>query len=328
MSKKRILSGIQPTGRLHLGNYLGAISNWVKLQDEYQCFYMIADLHALTTAYEETENIAKDKLDVTMDLIASGIDPKKVCLFTQSDIPEHSELHLILSMITPLSWLQRVPTYKSKINEMKEKDLGTYGFLGYPLLQAADILIYKADIVPVGKDQLPHLELTREIARRFNHFYGNIFSEPKEILTEFPILPGTDGRKMSKSYNNTIPISIPPEEIKKIVMSMFTDPARKTRKDPGHPEECAVFAYHKIFNTPKRCEEIKPSCKNASIGCVECKKEFAKLLVNTLAEVRQKRVELEGNEGFVKDILSQGAKEAQKEAQITLNEVKKSIKLA
>jgi len=326
-NKKRILSGIQPTGRLHLGNYLGAVQNWVKLQDEFECFYMIADLHALTTSYEETLSIQEDKYQVALDLISSGIDPKKACIFNQSDVPEHSELHLILSMITPLAWLERVPTYKSKIEEMKEKDLGTYGFLGYPLLQAADILIYKADFVPVGKDQLPHLELTREIARRFNYLYKNVFPEPMEKLTEFPILPGTDGRKMSKSYNNTIPISLPEEESQKIIMSMFTDPRRKTRKDKGHPDVCPVFSYHKIFNAPQRQNEISSACKAAEIGCVECKKEFAGLLINELQKVRSKRNELEKDKNCVLDILASGAKEAQIIAKSTLEEVKKAINL-
>ncbi|MDD5594535.1 MAG: tryptophan--tRNA ligase, partial [Candidatus Margulisbacteria bacterium] len=229
MNKKRVLSGIQPTGRLHLGNLIGAVENWVELQKNHDCFFFIADYHALTTAYAETKELKENIKQVAIDLLSAGIAPEKAVIFKQSDVPEHAELHLLFSMITPLSWLERVPTYKSKIEELKEKDLGTYGFLGYPVLQAADILIYKADFVPVGEDQLPHLELTREIARRFNFLYKEIFPEPKAALTRFPVLPGTDGRKMSKSYQNTIAIADPPETIRKKVGVMVTDPARIKR---------------------------------------------------------------------------------------------------
>ncbi|HVN67316.1 MAG TPA: tryptophan--tRNA ligase, partial [Candidatus Sulfotelmatobacter sp.] len=226
MNKKRVLSGIQPTGRLHLGNLIGAVENWVKLQDQAECFFFIADYHALTSAYAETKDLKDNIKQVAIDLLSAGIEPEKAVIFKQSDVPEHAELHLLLSMITPLPWLERIPTYKSKIEDMKEKDLGTYGFLGYPVLQAADILVYKADLVPVGEDQLPHLELTREIARRFNFLYQEIFPEPKDALTRFPVLPGTDGRKMSKSYQNTIAMSDTPEAIRKKVGVMVTDPAR------------------------------------------------------------------------------------------------------
>ena len=229
--KKRVLSGIQPTGKLHLGNLIGAIENWVKLQEKHDCYFFIADLHALTSTYDDIKSLKSDIQGIAIDLLAAGLDPSKCVIFKQSDLPEHAELHLLLSMIIPLPWLERVPTYKSKINELKGKDLGTYGFLGYPVLQAADILIYKADYVPVGQDQLPHLELTREIARRFNHFYGDVFPEPKDMLTEFPVLPGTDGRKMSKSYGNTIAISDPAEVIRQKVSMMVTDPARVKKDD-------------------------------------------------------------------------------------------------
>lgn len=327
IKKGRILSGIKPTGKIHLGNYLGALSNWVKLQEEYEAFYFIADLHSLTTAYEDTSNIAQDKKDLMIDLLAIGLDPKKCTLFVQSDVPEHAELHLIFSMVTPLSWLERVPTYKKIKQEMKGHDLNTYGFLGYPVLQAADILIYKADIVPVGKDQLPHLELTREIARRFNHFFEPVFPEPKDKLTNFPILPGTDARKMSKSYNNTINISDDPQVIQKKVMSMFTDPAREKRTDKGHPEKCPVHAYHEIFNKPERVEDIEKKCKAAQIGCVECKKELAELMISALKDIQAKRRELLKDFGQVQKIFAEGAEKARIIAAQTLQEAKKAIKL-
>ncbi|MBU0579831.1 MAG: tryptophan--tRNA ligase, partial [Candidatus Margulisbacteria bacterium] len=311
ISKKgRILSGIKPSGKVHLGNYLGALSNWVKLQEEYDAFYMIADLHALTTAYEDTSNIAEDKKDLMLDLLAIGLDPKKCTLFVQSEVPEHAELHLILSMVTPLPWLERVPTYKALKEEMKGHDLNTYGFLGYPVLQAADILVYNADIVPVGKDQLPHVELTREIARRFNNFFGHVFNEPKDKLTEFPILPGLDGRKMSKSYNNTINISDESEVITKKVMTMFTDPTRIKRTDKGHPEKCPVHAYHKIFNRPERVLQIAQDCKAAKIGCVDCKKELAVKINDALKEIHSKRKELSKDFKSVKKVFTEGAEKA------------------
>ena len=326
MAKKRVLSGIQPTGRLHLGNYIGALKNWVKLQDEYECYFFIADLHALTTAYDETENLHKIIRDVAIDLIAIGLDPKKCCIFKQSDVPEHSELHLIFSMITPLPWLERVPTYKSKIKELKEKDLGTYGFLGYPVLQAADILIYNADLVPVGQDQLPHLELTREIARRFNYFYKEIFSIPKDLMTEVPVLPGLDGRKMSKSYKNVIELADSPEVIKKKVASMITDPARVKRQDKGHPDVCAVYEYHKIFNE-KDSKEIAKKCKTADIGCVDCKKIVAEKLIELLAPIQARRKELEAGAKKIEKILSDGAEIAGKESSKTMVGVKKAMGL-
>jgi len=322
--KKRVLSGIQPTGRLHLGNYIGALKNWIKLQDEYECYFFIADLHALTTAYDETQSLGNTIHEVAIDLLSVGLDPKKCCIFRQSDVPEHSELHLIFSMITPLPWLERVPTYKSKIKELKEKDLGTYGFLGYPVLQAADILMYKADLVPVGQDQLPHLELTREIARRFNYFYKEVFPIPKDLLTKVPVLPGLDGRKMSKSYGNVIEIADPPEQIKKKVGSMITDPARVKKNDKGHPDVCAVFEYHKIFNEDAS-QEIEKKCKNADIGCVECKKIVAEKLIEMLAPIHAKRKEFEGNEKHLQEVLADGAARAKKEAVKTMADVKNAM---
>lgn len=324
--KKRLLSGIQPTGKMHLGNYLGAVSNWVELQHKYDSFFVIVDLHALTSVYDNPERLRRDKFDLAVDLISAGIDPEKCCLYYQSDVPEHSELHLILSMITPLPWLTRVPTYKGKIEEMQDKDLNTYGFLGYPVLQAADIILFKANIVPVGKDQLPHLEIAREIIRRFHSLYKQtVFPEPEPAFTEFPVLPGTDGRKMSKSYGNTIPVSTPADEMRKLVMGMFTDPNRKRRTDPGNPDICPVFTYHKIFNTQQRQEYIDKTCREAKIGCVECKKELADMLVESLAGFRKKREELLKDPAEVDNILRKGAEKARHVASETLTEVKRVI---
>ncbi len=325
--KTRLLSGIQSTGKMHLGNYLGAVLNWVTLQSQFDAYFMIADLHSLTTVYENSAQLREDKRELVLDLLASGIDPDQACLFYQSEVPEHSELHLILSMITPLPWLTRVPSYKSKIEEIQDKDLDTYGFLGYPVLQAADILLYKAQRVPVGKDQLPHLELAREIARRFNHFYGPVFPEPQESLTQFPTLPGLDGRKMSKSYGNTIPISASPEVMQKLVLSMLTDPARIRRTDVGHPDLCPVFAFHRIYNSKERQGEISTLCQTAQIGCVECKKECARLVLDSLSEFRQKRLHFSSDLGEVENILRKGAQKARETAAQTLSEVKRAIGL-
>jgi len=324
MEKKRVLSGIQPTGLLHLGNLIGAIENWVRLQDKYECYFFIADIHALTTVYDNIGRLPEDIKQITIDLLSAGIDPDKCVFFKQSDLPEHSELHLLFSMITPLPWLERVPTYKSKIEEMKEKDLGTYGFLGYPVLQAADILIYKANLVPVGQDQLPHIEFTREIARRFNNFYGNVFPEPDGLLTEFPVLPGTDGRKMSKSYGNTIAISDQPETISKKVSIMVTDPARVKREDKGHPEVCTVYEYYKVF-AKNRADNVAVECREAQRGCVACKKELAEVLVGYLAPIHARRREFEQVPDKVAQILSAGAEKARLVAARTLTEAKHAM---
>jgi tryptophanyl-tRNA synthetase len=256
MAKKRVLSGMQPSGLLHLGNLMGALDNWRRLQDsgQYDCYFFIADWHALTTQYADTSRLRDFTREMIIDWLSAGLDPGKSVLFQQSQLPEHAVLHVLLSMITPLPWLERVPTYKEKMDEIRDKDMNTYGFLGYPVLQAADILIYKADFVPVGIDQLPHLELTREICRRFNSFYGNVLPEPQPLMTEYPKLPGTDGRKMSKSYNNTINLSDSPEDITKKVMNMVTDPARKRRQDPGDPDVCPLFTLDRIF-APKEWQE-------------------------------------------------------------------------
>ncbi len=325
-TKKRVLSGIQPTGRLHLGNLIGAVENWVRLQKKYDCYFFIADLHALTSAYDETEHFKEDIKQITIDLLSAGIDPKKCVFFKQSDLTEHSELHLMLSMITPLPWLERVPTYKSKIEELKEKDLGTYGFLGYPVLQAADILIYKAESVPVGQDQLPHIELAREIARRFNYFYKEVFPIPQDLLTEFPVLPGIDGRKMSKSYGNTIALSDSPEVIRKKVASMITDPARVKKEDKGHPEVCSIYEFYKVF-AKDRTDRVAAECREAKRGCVECKKEFTKILLDYLEPIHKKRKELEKNPKRLEKILAEGAEKARKVASQTLQEAKRAMGL-
>ncbi|MFA6431479.1 MAG: tryptophan--tRNA ligase [Candidatus Margulisiibacteriota bacterium] len=323
---KRVLSGIQPTGRLHLGNLIGAVNNWVKLQHEHECFFFIADYHALTTAYSDTSHLRDDIHQLAIDLLSAGIDPEKCTLFKQSDIPEHAELHLLFSMLTPIPWLERVPTYKSKIDELKEKDLGTFGFLGYPVLQAADILIYKADLVPVGEDQLPHLELTREIGRRFNYLYKEIFPMPKDALTAFPVLPGIDGRKMSKTYKNAIAISDSPETVEKKVKEMVTDPARIKRDDLGHPDVCPVFRYYQIF-AKEQCDKVSSDCREAKRGCVECKKELAKILIQYLAPIYEKRKIYEKDKALVEKILLRGAENAKKVAKKTLDEAKKAIGL-
>jgi len=322
----RILSGIQPSGRLHLGNLIGALANWVKLQDKYESFFMIADLHALTTGYMNTKQMKENIFQLAVDMVSSGLDPEKCTIFVQSDVPEHCELNLIFSMITPLAWLERVPTYKSKIDELKDVDLGTYGFLGYPVLQAADILIYKADVVPVGQDQLPHIELTREIARRFNNLYGEVFPEPKELMTEVPVMPGLDGRKMSKSYGNTIAISDPPDVIEKKVNSMVTDPARVRKSDPGHPEVCTVFAYHKIYSGGE-IEGIGSACRKATIGCTECKKGLASKLIASLKDVYKKRLELEADRSIIEKMLAGGKEKASVIAKQTLFDAKRIMGL-
>ncbi|OGI12337.1 MAG: tryptophan--tRNA ligase [Candidatus Margulisbacteria bacterium GWF2_35_9] len=324
---KRLLSGIQSTGNMHLGNYFGAVKNWVDMQHDYEAFYMVADLHALTTSYEDGVNIMKNTYEVIADLIACGIDPNKSTPFVQSRIPEHSELHLIFSMITPLPWLERVPTYKSKIEELKGKDLNTYGFLGYPVLQAADIMLYQADVVPVGKDQAPHLELTREVVRRFNHLYNStFFMEPKEIFTEFPVIPGTDGNKMSKSYGNAIYLSDDAETVTQKIMKMFTDPQRLRRTDPGRPEICPLFAFQEIFN-PKETKTIAADCKSAKIGCVDCKKKCLTNMLVFIEPIRMKRVELLNDKKMLDEIIDKGTKRAQKVAHETVNKVKEIIKI-
>ncbi len=326
MKKGTILSGMRPTGALHLGNYFGALENWVKLQDEYNCYFFVADWHALTTGYEDTTQVKNNINDLVVDWISAGLDPDKCTIFLQSSVLEHAELHLLFSMTTPLSWLYRCPTYKDQLNQMKDKNITTYGFLGYPCLQAADILIYKADYVPVGEDQLPHLELTREIARRFNHMYDEVFPEPDAILTKAKVLPGTDGRKMSKSYNNTIALSDSPDDIIRKVKTMVTDPARIRKDDPGHPEVCTVFSFHKIFNESE-VSEIEEQCRAGKIGCVQCKKKLADKMIEHLEPIYKRRQNILKNPGMIKEIIHTGNENAKKVAQKTMEDVRKAMKI-
>jgi len=325
--KDRVLSGMQASGRLHLGNLLGALENWKRLQDRYECFFFVADWHALTSNYADPAVVQEATWEMLIDWLAAGVDPEKSTLFVQSWVMEHAELHLLLSMITPLPWLERVPTYREKQQELKERDLGTYGFLGYPVLQAADILIYKAQHVPVGVDQLPHLELTREIARRFNHFYGPVFPEPQALLTEVPKLPGVDGRKMSKSYNNAIFLSDPPETVAKKIRSMITDPARKRRHDPGNPEVCTVYAFHRIYTDPTQVQEIDQGCRTAGIGCVDCKKILEERLLAAMAPFWERRREWSACGTQVREVAAAGSARAREVAAQTMAEVREAMKL-
>jgi len=325
MNKKRVLSGMRPTGKLHLGHLFGAIDNWVAMQNEYQCCYMVADWHALTTDYANTKNILPNSKEMVLDWLACGIDPKKAVIFRQSEVPEHAELNLLLGMITPLGWLFRCPTYKEQLGELKDKDLHNFGFLGYPVLQAADILIYKANVVPVGEDQLAHLELTREIARRFNGIYSDVFPEPQALLTPSKRVPGLDGRKMSKSYGNAITLDEKPETIKQKVMQMFTDPQKIRANDQGHPEGCVVFAFNKLYNT--NFSQIENACKEGHTGCVQCKKMLIELLCAALLPLAQKREELKRQKGLVENVLEAGAKSAKELAFQTMEEVRKAVHL-
>ncbi len=327
MSKKRVLSGIQPSGKLHIGNLVGALQNWVKIQDDYECYYFIADWHALTSQYSDTSQVKEYIKDVLVNCLAAGLDPDKVTIFQQSHVLEHAELHLLLSMITPLGWLERVPSYKEKQNEVKDKDLNTYGFLGYPLLQSSDIMMYRAHLVPVGVDQVPHLEITREIARRFNNFYGEVFPEPDALLTQFPKVPGIDGRKMSKTYGNCIFLSDSPKEVEQKIRTMTTDPQRIKRTDKGDPELSPVFQLHKIFSSKDEQDEVAEGCRTAGIGCIDCKKVLIKNLMTVLEPIWNRRSELLDNPDKLEDIISSGSNKAQKAAAATMEKVRDVIGL-
>ena len=389
--KKRVLSGMRPTGHLHIGHYFGALKNWIRMQDEYECFYFVADWHALTSDYAEPGQIAQNTVEIATDWLAAGLDPQKSTFFVQSQVPEHAELHLLLSMVTPLSWLERVPTYKEQIDNIKDKNLHTYGFLGYPVLQSADIVMYDADLVPVGEDQVSHVELSREIVRRFNYFNGgklqpgltqkeqweaaqiavpklpagyyeggvkgdfsnllsdarserglegylevlrnnpkyftnpDILNEPAVLLTETPRIPGTDGRKMSKSYGNAILLNEEDESIRAKAKVMMTDPARKRRSDPGNPDVCPVYDWHKLFSPQETLDWAAKGCRSAGIGCIECKAAMADNLIQWIAPVRARRQEYEAQPERVQEILTAGSGRARKTAQQTMSRVRAAV---
>ncbi len=354
-TKRRVLSGMRPTGRLHLGNYMGALYNWVRLQDEYDCFFFIADWHALTTDYADPGDVCGKSHDVALDFLAAGLDPAKSVIFKQSDVPEHTTLYALFGMFTPVPWLERVPTYKDQQEQLREKDLATFGFLGYPLLQSADILLYKPKYVPVGQDQVAHIELTREVARRFNQLYRSkvtpqvaaahsdkdrikaeisenrikaaVFPEPEALLTPSPKLPGLDGRKMSKSYGNTIGLTEEPESIRKKLKTMVTDPARVRRTDPGDPDVCPVGDLHKLFSPPETMTKVYDGCRSAGIGCIECKGWAADGIIAHLAPITSRRADFEAQPQLVQDLLQDGARRASKVASASMHEAMVAIGL-
>lgn len=334
--KGTVLSGMRPTGKLHLGNYVGALAQWVHLQKDYECFFMVADWHALTTDYAEPGNVQDNIREMVLDWLAAGIDPEKSVVFRQSDLLVHAELQLLLGMITPVSWLERNPTYKEQLEELKEKEISTYGFLGYPVLQAADILIYRATTVPVGEDQLPHLELTREIARRFNHLYGKkgengkkvpILPEPQAYLSKTPKVPGIDGRKMSKSYNNCLYLTDAPEVIAQKVSRMYTDPLKIRANDPGHPEGCVVYALHQVYNAPD-APRVERECKAGTLTCTADKKHVTQILTDALKPFQERRAELERKKDLVQNVLRDGARRAAQRAEKTMADVRSAMGMA
>ena len=325
--KKRILSGMRPTGPLHLGNLHGALANWIKIQNEYDCFFFIADWHALTSDYENTGSIGKNIDNMMIDWLSAGLSPDLCTMFVQSQVKEHSELFLLLSMITPVPWLERNPTYKDQIVQMGNKDLSTFGFLGYPVLQTADIILYKGDSVPVGVDQVPHIEIAREIVRRFNHLFDDVFPEPEAVLTESPKILGIDRRKMSKSYNNAIYLSDTPDEVMSKISKMITDPQRGRKSDPGNPDICNVFEFHKLYSSSDTAEQLNKECRTAGIGCVECKKIMGKSLLNFLEPIHDKRKDYESRPDFIADIVAAGCSKAREIAQKTMEEVRAAVKI-
>lgn len=326
MTRQRVMSGMRPTGSLHLGNYFGALENWIRLQNEYECFFSIVEWHALTTGYEDTSEIKDNIMEMAIDWLSAGLDPEKCTIFLQSNVKEIAELHLLLSMIVPVSWLERCPTYKDQLVQLKDKNIATYGFLGYPNLMATDILVHKASVIPVGEDQLPHLELSREIARRFNNIYGDTFPEPQAKMNQIKVLPGLDGRKMSKSYNNTIALSDSPDTIREKVRQMITDPEKIKKNDPGHPDICAVYAFHKVFSE-KTHQETYGVCKTGGLGCVACKKGLAENIVEYMAPIYERRQKLLNDKDSIMDILKTGTRHAREVAKVTLAEVREKMKL-
>ena len=323
----RVLSGMQPSGLMHLGNLLGALENWKTLQAQHECFFFAADWHALSTNYADTSRLKEFTQELLIDWLAAGIDPNRATIFIQSQVPEHAILHLLFSMIIPIPWLERNPTYKEKQEEITEKDLTTYGFLGYPVLQAADILLYKPDLVPVGKDQLPHLELTREVGRRFNSLYTTVFPEPKEYLTKFPKVLGTDGRKMSKSYHNTINLSDTEPEVRQKLKTMVTDPARVRRTDKGNPDICPVYDFHKIFSPEDVIKQIDTDCRTAAIGCIDCKKQVADAMVERFSPMWATRATFSAHPKQTQEVVEEGRKRAATVASKTMAEVKEAMKI-
>jgi len=324
LQKNIILSGMRPTGKLHIGHLIGVLNNWVKLQDEYQCFFEVADWHALTSEFANTKAIPENTKEMVIDWLSAGLDPEKSVMFVQSRVLEHAELHLLLSMITPLPWLERCPTYKEQINEIKDKDLSNYGFLGYPVLQAADILIYKASVVPIGQDQLPHLELTREICRRFNNLYGKVFPEPAHLFTKVPKLLGTDGRKMSKSYNNSIFISDSADEYTKKIKSAYTDPAKMRKNDPGHPDGCPIFMLQNVYSSEETAG-IRKDCESGALGCVDCKKLLINNYSKAIAPIQEKRAGIIAKKGYAEEVIREGNKKAEAAAKKNMKEIREAV---
>src|SRR4030066_1554500 len=325
MNKERVLSGMQASGKLHIGNLVGALSNWVKLQDNYDCYYFVADWHSLTTGYADTSSIKESTKDILINFLAAGLDPERGTIFIQPRVLEHAKLLLLFAMITPLGWLERVPTYKEKQQELKDRDLSNYGFLGYPLLQTADIIIYRAKYVPVGIDQVPHLEISREITRRFNYLYKEIFPEPEALLTEFPKVVGTDGRKMSKSYDNAIYLSDKPEEVEQKLRTMVTDSARVKKTDAGNPELSPVYQLHKIFSSKEEQEKVAVGCRTAGIGCIECKKILIKNVFKVMEPIWARRNDIVNSPDVLHDIVETGTKKAKKVEEETMRLVREAM---
>ncbi|MFQ5478216.1 MAG: tryptophan--tRNA ligase [Candidatus Binatia bacterium] len=322
-----VVSGTRPTGDLHLGHLNGALKNWVSLQAEFQCWFFVADWHALTTEYADPSRIRQSTISLVLDWLAVGLDPDRSVMFRQSEVAGHAELHLVFSMITPVAWLQRVPSYKEQREQLSGRDLSTFGFLGYPLLQAADILLYKGGQVPVGEDQLPHIELTREIARRFNRLYGEVFPEPEALVMASARVPGTDGRKMSKSYGNTVDLRDDSETVTTKLSRMVTDTRRERRSDPGDPEDCPAFALHEIYCTEDEKSELSRACRSASIGCLDCKMVMIKHVLAELGPIRQKRLELEARPGLADEVLESGRRRANATAARTMAQVREAVGL-